>query len=164
MQVKIREATRADAAELVALVRALNEHQGDPTEYFDMATLERDLFGANPSFGAFVAEHGRELAGYAFFLPAYETGYAARGLYLCDLYVMPERRRRGIGRALVAAVALRARQDGRGFLWWASRAWNDEAKRFYAALGAKTEPVNAHALTFDAFETLAKEGERRSAA
>ena len=111
-----------------------------------------------------LAEHGRELAGYAFFLPAYETGYAARGLYLCDLYVMPERRRRGIGRALVAAVALRARQEGRGFLWWASRAWNDEAKRFYAALGAKTEPVNAHALTFDAFETLAKEGERRSAA
>jgi GNAT superfamily N-acetyltransferase len=77
---------------------------------------------------------------------------------------VPELRRQGIGRALVAAVALRASREGRGYLWWKSRVWNEEAKQFYTALGATTEPVNAHALTFAAFDAMAKEGERLAVA
>lgn len=160
----IREAAPNDSAALAALVWALNQHQGDPSEYFNEATLARDVFGPDAYLGAIVAEDASGLIGYAFFHDGYESGYAARGLYLCDLYVVNETRRNGVGRALVAAVAKRAKARGRTFLWWASRGWNEEAQRFYASLDATNEPVMAHALTFSAFDTLASDGDEAGGA
>ena len=87
------------------------------------------------------------------------SGYAARGIYLCDLYVVPHARRQKVGRALIAAVARRAQARGRTFLWWASRDWNVEAQAFYKTLGVRNEPVMAHALTFATFDALAGEGD-----
>jgi GNAT superfamily N-acetyltransferase len=164
MQFTIRDATREDGPELLALVRGLNQHQRDPVEHFDAEILERDVFGQDAYLGTLVAEHDGALAGYAFFHDAYESGYAQRGLYLCDLYVTPAARRSGVGRALVAAVAKRATEGGRTFLWWAARAWNEEARGFYASLGATEEAVTAHALTFTASETLAEEADETSRA
>jgi GNAT superfamily N-acetyltransferase len=155
---RIREAVPADGAALAALVRALNAHQGDPSDHFNEATLERDVFGPARCLGAIVAEDGSGLVGYAFFHDGYESAYAARGVYLCDVYVAKDARRNGVGRALVAAVAKRAKARGRTFLWWVSRGWNEEARKFYASLGVADEPVMAHALTFSAFDTLASEG------
>ena len=59
----------------------------------------------------------------------------------------------------MAAAAQAVRARGGVYLWWTSVNWNDGAQRFYATLGASDETVHAHALTFDAFERLADEGE-----
>jgi GNAT superfamily N-acetyltransferase len=161
MPVVIRPPRREDSAALAALVHALNVHQGDPTEHFTEATLARDVFGPQACLGALVAEQEGALVGYAFWHDGYDSGWAQRGVYLCDLYVAPEARRSGVGRALVAAVAREARASGRTFLWWASRAWNADAQRFYDTLGVVNEDVvaHAHALTFAAFDELAEEGD-----
>lgn len=166
---RIREAAPNDSAALAALVRALNQHQGDPSDHFNETTLERDVFGPDACLGAIVAVDASAvdaggLIGYAFFHDGYESAYAARGAYLCDLYVVNEARRNGAGRALVAAVAKRAKARGRTFLWWVSRGWNEGAQKFYASLGATNEPVMAHALTFSAFDTLASDGDEAGGA
>jgi len=160
----IRPARRGDDRALLALVRALNEYQGDPVEHFDAHKLYRDVFGQDASLRAFVAERDGKLIGYTFFHDGYETAYAQRGVYLCDLYVVPEAQGEGVGRALVAAVAATAKATDRTFLWWVVKDWNAAARGFYKALGAISEPVGAHALTFDAFEALAQEGKARAAA
>ncbi|MPZ47362.1 MAG: GNAT family N-acetyltransferase [Betaproteobacteria bacterium] len=154
----IRVAARTDSTALVELVRQLNEHQGDPTEHFTERTLDRDLFGPQPYLDAIVAEHAGVLVGYALAHDGYDTGWAARGMYLCDIYVVPDARRLGVGRALVAAVARRARERGRTYLWWASYPWNADANRFYEMLGAENESIVAHALTHAAFDALADDG------
>ena len=76
-----------------------------------------------------------------------------------DLHVTEGARRLGIGRALVAASAAEAKRRGKSYLWWAARAWNDDARAFYKTLGAIEESVTAHALVFEKFEALAKQGE-----
>ena len=66
MQFTIRDATREDGPELLALVRGLNQHQSDPVEHFDAEILERDVFGQDAYLGTLVAEHDGALVGYAF--------------------------------------------------------------------------------------------------
>ena len=162
MTITVRGAARSDSAALAELVRQLNVHQGEPTEHFTEATLERDVFGPEVYLEAIVAESGGELVGYAFSHDGYDSGWAARGIYLCDLFVVPHARRLGVGRALVAAAAWRARERGRTFLWWASYAWNDDAQRFYDTLKVKSDRVVAHALTHAAFDAMADEGAQAS--
>ena len=159
----IRPARRGDEQALLALVRALIEHQRDPIERFDAEALACDVFADDAYLRALVAERDGDLIGYAFYHQAYESAHAARGLYLCDLYVAPHAQNAGVGRALVAAVAAEAKAADRTFLWWVVKDWNEAARRFYKALGAISEPVGAHALTFDAFEALAAEGKARAA-
>jgi GNAT superfamily N-acetyltransferase len=158
MTVIIRAAARSDSAALVDLVRELNEHQGEPTEHFTERTLERDIFGPHAYLEAILAEHAGAVVGYALWHDGYDTGWAQRGAYLCDIYVARSARRLRVGRTLVAAVARRVRERGRTFLWWASYPWNAEAHRFYESLGTKDEPIVAHALTHAAFDALADEG------
>lgn len=174
----IRAARAEDAPALLALVRGLIAHQRDSDEHFDADQLTRDVFGSHAPgapevpgasgasdarLRALVAERDGALIGYAFFVDAYEGTYAQRGVYLCDLYVVPGARRSGVGRALVAGVAAAAKQEGRRFVWWVAKEWNAEARAFYGALGAICEPVTAHAITFDTFEALAEEGDKAGA-
>ena len=159
MSLCIRSATRDDAASIAALGRALNVHQKDPVEHFDEDAVIRDGFGDDPHFEGFIAERDGEALGYTLFHTAYETGQAARGLYMVDLYVKETAQRQGIGRALVAAVARTAKDRGKSFVWWATKDWNAEAQAFYRSLGAIEEPVVAHALFGDAFEALIAETE-----
>jgi len=156
--ITIRVARRDDLAALLALVRGLIEHQGDSLEHFDAAALERDVFSDNAAVRALVAERGGALVGYAFFHDCYESAYVQRGVYLSDLFVVPEARRSGAGRALVAGVAAAAKESGRSFVGWVAKEWNVDARAFYEALGAVCEPVTAHAAIFDGFEALAGEG------
>jgi ribosomal protein S18 acetylase RimI-like enzyme len=158
MATQVREATRSDVASIRRLAKALNVFHKDPTHLFTAAVVRRDGFGPSRAFAVLVAEQRGAVVGYALFLDAYEPVYAARGLYLCDVYVVPRARRSGVGRALIAAVAAHARRRRRTFVWWVARAWNKPAQRFYRTLGAVEEKVVAHAVTFDAFEALAKEG------
>ena len=154
-----RRATPAEADAVVELVRQHNAEQDEPTEHFTAESLIRDGFGDDATLTPLVAEQEGRLVGFALLHVAYEVPWAARGLYLTDLFVLPEARRHGIGRALVAACAREAKSQGRSYVWWVSKPWNEEARAFYDALGAITAPVNAHALTFEAFEALAGEGE-----
>lgn len=159
-QVRVRALERRDAEGLARLAAELNAHQGDPTEHFTAEAVLRDGFGPEPAFRALVAEADGELLGYALLVPAYETAWAASGYYLSDLHVTESARRRGVGRALVAAAAAEARRQGKSYLWWATRAWNDEAQAFYRRLGAFDEALHAHVLPQMAFEELARHGER----
>jgi GNAT superfamily N-acetyltransferase len=160
MPLRIRLARPEDAPVLAALESELSTHQKDPANRFTSEAVCRDGFGPKGEFVALLAELDGLAVGYALFHDSYETAFAARGIYLCDIYVRSAARRRGIGRALFSAVADEARCRGRSFVWCASKTWNADAHAFYRALGAYAEPVIAHALTGRAFEALAEEADR----
>jgi GNAT superfamily N-acetyltransferase len=146
----------ADLGALAAMVFALNKSEGyDPRLGPDAAALQGAYLGTAPTGRCLVAEDGTALAGYATLHVTYETTYASRGAYLGDLYERPAHRRRGVGRALVAAAARIVRAEGGGHLWWTSLPANDAAREFYRRLGAKPEVVVAHALAEAAFDGLA---------
>lgn len=149
-EVSIRPAVIEDAPALALLVAALRAHQKDPIGHLNEAAIRRDGFGDEREFDILVAERDRRPIGYALFTESYEPAFAARGLYLADLYVRPEARRSGAGRALVQAVAAEAKRRERSFLWWTSLAANAEAHAFYAAIGATAHEIRAHALIVDA--------------
>ena len=161
MRPTVRAARADDAEALAALIRELNAQQGDPTDRSDAATVRRDGFGAAPRFQALLAEADGVPVGYALFVPAYETAHALAGLYVADLYVTPSHRRRGVGRALLGALAAEARTRGVGFLWWVSRAWNADAHAFFRRVAAVEEPVLAFATFGEALERLAAEDDAR---
>jgi GNAT superfamily N-acetyltransferase len=161
MGLVIRPAVAADVTALADLVRELNAFHGDPVENCTAETLLRDGFGDRPAFAVFLAELDGTPVGYALYHDCYEPVYAARGVYLSDLYVSSAARRSGAGRALIAAVAAEARRRGAIFVGWVSRRWNTAAQDFYRRLGAVEEPTISHALAFEPFAALADDGERR---
>lgn len=154
--VQVRAARAEDAPAIAALAAELNAHQGDPDDQFPAEVVLRDGFGPRPKFQVLVAEHQGAVVGYAMLLPAYETGWGSDGLYMSDLHVGSGHRRLGIGRALMVACAQEVRRQGKGYLWWASRAWNEPAQAFYRALGAYEEPIFAHCLDAEGVERLAR--------
>lgn len=155
--VRVRPGEPRDAEALASLAAELNAHQGDPDDQFPPDVVLRDGFGSKPSFQVLVAEYEGEVVGYAMLLPAYETGWGASGLYMSDLAVGSRWRRLGIGRRLMVACAAEVKRQGRGYLWWASRAWNEAAQNFYRNLGAYDEPIFAHVLDAEGIERLAGE-------
>jgi GNAT superfamily N-acetyltransferase len=161
--VRVRRAQLDDAEALAVLGRALNTQQGDPSTYFTAEAVRRDGFGDTPRFVAWLAEIDDAAVGYALVVPAaYETGYAKSGVYVQDVFVAPAARRRGVGRALLAAVAADARRRGLEFVWLVSRSWNTEAHAFFRTVAAAEEPVIAFAAFGGKFEVLADEGDRDS--
>lgn len=104
---------------------------------FTAAIVRRDAFGPRRAFRAFVAELDGRLVGYASFATTYNTDIAARELWMHDLYVIPRARSRGIGAALVSAVAHEAVRRRLGRVGWGVRSTNARAVRFYRRLGAR---------------------------
>jgi GNAT superfamily N-acetyltransferase len=96
----------------------------------------RDGFGEEPEFRVLIAEWQGAPAGFALFFNHYSTWRGA-GFYLEDLFVCPELRGRGIGKALLAEVARAAEQEGRTFIRWAVLNWNQPAIAMYTRLGAE---------------------------
>jgi GNAT superfamily N-acetyltransferase len=156
---RLREASLADAAAVAELAEALSLSEHDPVGYITPVSMARDL--ARGELHAVVAELDGAIVGYCLYHYGYESTYAASGFYIVDLFVVAGRRRQGIGRALVAELARRAKEAGDVFVWWTSRPVNEAANAAYARLGAHSEPVIAHALFDDAFEKLAAEGAAR---
>jgi GNAT superfamily N-acetyltransferase len=137
--VAIRPATPADVPALLALIRELAvyermEDRVDATE----ALLAEGLFGARPSAEALLAQDDGEAVGYALWFTTFSTFLARPGIWLEDLFVVPARRRDGIGRALLGRVAAVAVERGCGRLEWSALDWNEPALAFYRSLGAET--------------------------
>lgn len=161
---KIRLAMEADTEALAALAAEFHEAHGDPTGHLTAEAIRRDGFGAPPEFTVLLAEDERGLLGYALFYDAYEPSYAARGVYMADLYVRPAARRSGLGRRLIAAVAGHGRRRGRRYVWWVARAENAPAHEFYRTLASVELPTMAYAVVDAAFIALATESEAEAAA
>ncbi|MEL6979974.1 MAG: GNAT family N-acetyltransferase [Pseudomonadota bacterium] len=161
----IRAAEARDVGDIVRLADGLSALHGDPRGVFDRRAAERDLFGPRACLGGAVAELqepgqeggavGARVTGFCLWCAGYEVSYAARGAYLCSLYVERTARRRGIGRALIAHAAASVRAEGGVYLWWASAPFNEQGRAFYASFGATDETIHAHALTRGAFDALA---------
>lgn len=136
--IKIRAATIADVPLLKEFICALAEYEKLGHECFvTEEKLARTLFGDKPAAEALIAYVDHEPAGFALFFQNYSTFLAQPGLYLEDLFVKPELRRRGIGQALFRKLAQIACERGCGRFEWSALDWNTPAIQFYEGMGAK---------------------------
>jgi ribosomal protein S18 acetylase RimI-like enzyme len=118
------------------MANALNRHEALDPRVFTAAIVRRDAFGPRRAFRVLVAEVSARVVGYASFVVGYNTDIAARELWMHDLFVVPGWRSRGVGHALVTAVAREALRRGLACLEWGVRDSNRRAIRFYRRLGA----------------------------
>jgi len=141
-EVKIRHAVPADVPEIVSLIRALAEYEkAAPGALSLTEELLRDsLFGPHAAVEALIAECSGQMAGYALFFHNFSSWRGKRGLFLEDIFVRPELRGRGIGKALFAELLRIARERGCSRMEWLVLDWNQTAIDFYRSLGA--EPLN----------------------
>ena len=154
----IRPATEADVPLILRFVRELAAYERLAHEV--VATedgLRQTLFGARPYAEVVIAElDGGEPAGFALFFHNYSTFLGRPGIYLEDLYVRPEVRGKGVGRALLAHLARLAVERGCGRLEWWVLDWNEDAIRFYRSLGARPiEDWTVFRVTGEALQRLA---------
>jgi GNAT superfamily N-acetyltransferase len=154
----IRNATVADVPLILQLIRELATYERAPNNV--VATeggLREVLFGPEPSAKVVLAFEENEPVGFAVYFFNFSTWLGLPGLYLEDLFVKPETRGRGYGRALLIHLARIARDRGCGRMEWAVLDWNDPAIGFYRKLGA--EPLDewtVFRLRRDGIEQLAE--------
>lgn len=133
----IRPAVAADVPAIVRLIRALAEYEKlTDMVVLDEARLREHLFGPRPFAEVLVAEDTGSVVGFALFFHNYSTFLGKPGVYLEDLFVVPEARGNGHGKALLAELAKLAVARGCGRVEWSVLNWNEPALRFYRALGA----------------------------
>jgi GNAT superfamily N-acetyltransferase len=155
----IRPATRADASSLVQLVRDLAEYERSAGAVdLDEDLLAAALFVESPAVFAHVAEEAGEVVGMAIWFRNFSTWTGRHGIYLEDLFVRPAWRGRGVGRALLAALASVAVEAGYARLDWSVLDWNEPALAFYRSLGAvPMDEWTGYRLTGDALREVAAE-------
>jgi GNAT superfamily N-acetyltransferase len=133
----IRTAAMADAALIRQLIWELADFEKTPDQVQTTeADIARDGFGVDPQFRALIAEWSGHPAGFALFFSYYSTWRGA-GFYLEDLFVRPDFRGRGIGKALFARVARIAQREDRSFIKLSVLNWNQNAIEMYKALGGE---------------------------
>ena len=138
---QIRPAGVEDVLIILELIRDLATYERAPDEV--TATEEQlvdVLFGERPTAEVLLAFEGQSPVGFAVYFYNFSTWLGRPGLYLEDLFVKPEKRGKGYGRALLVELAKIARDRGCGRMEWAVLNWNEPAIKFYRALGAK--PMN----------------------
>ena len=157
---EIRFATREDAGKILAFIKELAayekmEHEVVATE----ALLCEWVFDKQKAEVIFAVEDGAEV-GFALFFHNFSTFLGRAGIYLEDLYIKPEYRGRGFGKALIKKLAAIAKERGCGRLEWWCLDWNKPSIDFYLSLGA--EPMNdwtVYRVAGDALAALAEEKE-----
>lgn len=159
MSLTIRPATPADAGLIHSFIRALAEyekllHEVEATE----EDIARSLFGENPRLFCDIAEADGAPVGFAVWFYNYSTFTGRHGIYLEDLFVNPEARGLGAGKALLRRLAQRCRDEGLTRLEWAVLDWNAPSIAFYDSLGAsaKTDWITRR-LSGEALERMATE-------
>ncbi len=157
----IRPAVVEDVPVILELIRELATYERAPNEV--TATEEQlveVLFGKRPAAEVLLAFEAKSPVGFAVFFHNFSTWLGRPGLYLEDLFVKPEKRGKGYGRALLVDLAKIARDRGCGRMEWAVLNWNESAIKFYRALGAKPlDEWTVFRLTRDGIATLAQSDE-----
>jgi GNAT superfamily N-acetyltransferase len=122
---------------LFSLIQALAEYEKLSHAVTGNAeALKEYLFGSRPYAEAILVEYGGQTAGFALFFHNFSTFLTQPGIYLEDLFVLPEYRRQGIGKALLTYLANLAIERGCGRLEWSVLDWNEPAISFYRSMGA----------------------------
>lgn len=133
----IRAATIADVPQILRFIRALAVYEKlEHMVVADESKLAATLFGPHPAAEVRIAEWQGTPAGFALFFHNYSTFLAKPGIYLEDLFVLPEYRGKGIGKALLIHLAQLAVARDCGRLEWSVLDWNTPAIEFYQSLGA----------------------------
>ncbi len=158
---QIRPATLDDIPVILRLIRGLAEYEKASMEEVPATeeTLRATLFGDRPQAEALIAGLDSAPVGFAIFFHNYSTWRARRGLYLEDLFVLPEVRGRGVGKALLVELARIALERNCARLEWSVLDWNTPAIDFYKSIGAVAmDEWTVYRLTEDAIERLANAG------
>jgi GNAT superfamily N-acetyltransferase len=135
---RLRDATREDLPLVLRFIRALAEYEKLAQEVrADEATLDRFLFAEPRRAEALIADWDGEPVGFAVWYYAFSTFLGRPSLYVEDVFVNPEARGRGIGKAIFAHLAARAIGQGCGRMEWSVLDWNAPSIAFYRSLGAK---------------------------
>ncbi|MDQ3736068.1 MAG: GNAT family N-acetyltransferase [Actinomycetota bacterium] len=157
---EIRPATEDDVPIILSLIRELAEYERLSHEVVATEGLLREsLFGERRGAEVLIACCKGAPAGFALFFHSFSTFLGRPGIYLEDLYVKPEFRGRGIGRALLTHLARLAKERGCGRLEWAVLDWNEPAIKLYKSIGAvPMDEWTVYRVTGEALETLATRG------
>ena len=158
--IHLHEATPADVPQILTFIRALADYEREPDQVvLTEAELLRDGFGAAqgvaPRYRCLFAELDGQPVAFALFFPIYST-WRGPSIHLEDLFVYPEARGKGIGKALLTRVAAIAVQEGCRRLQWDVLEWNTSAIAFYESLGAyRMMDWRTMRVTGDPLQTLA---------
>lgn len=134
----MRPAREDDLDAIIELIRGLAEYEREPEAVeLDREELRRHLFGPRPYAEVIMAETAKgETAGFALFFHNFSTWKGKPGIWLEDLFVRPEHRGRGYGKAMLVELARLAVERGCGRFEWSVLDWNEPSIAFYRALGA----------------------------
>jgi GNAT superfamily N-acetyltransferase len=136
----IRFATVEDVPVILKFIRALADYEQLAHEVVaSEALLKETLFGETPHAEVLLVESDGEPAGFALFFHNYSTFLGRPGIYLEDLFVLPEHRGKGLGKALLVRLAQLARERHCGRLEWSVLDWNRPAIEFYETMGARPQ-------------------------
>src|SRR5438128_1973584 len=137
MAIIVRRADKRDAATLFELITALAHYEKlEPPDSDAQARLLEDGWGDRPRFEAWLAELDARAMAYAIAFETYSTFLARPTLYLEDIFVLPEYRRRNVGYELFQRIARDAYDRGCGRMEWACLEWNEPGLQFYRKIGA----------------------------
>jgi GNAT superfamily N-acetyltransferase len=137
MTLLVRDASPVDTGVILEFIKGLADYERlSEAVQADEASLRETLFGAAPRVFCTLAEWGGEPAGFALWFYSYSTFLARHGIWLEDLFVRPELRGKGIGKALLRALAQRCVREKLGRLEWSVLDWNEPSIQFYRSLGA----------------------------
>lgn len=138
MNIKIRKALKKDSQDIIGLIKELADFEKlDPPDRKATRNLVKDIYKKNSPIKVLVAEHGKELIGYAFYFYTYSTFLAKKTLYLEDIYISTKFRSKGTGKILYKKLLEEAKKSKCGRMEWHVLDWNINAIRFYEKLGAK---------------------------
>jgi len=156
---EIKPATAADVPVILRLIRELAEYERAPNDAVATEAQLRDvLFGAKPAAEVLLAFEDDHAVGFAVYFFNFSTWLGRPGLYLEDLFVQPENRGKGHGRALLQRLAQIAAERGCGRMEWAVLSWNEPAIGFYRKLGARPmEEWTVYRLEREGMTALANE-------
>ena len=151
---KIRQAMKKDATEIVRLSGLLSKADSTNPSRLTEEIYCRDGFGDNPAFNALLAEIDSQVVGYSLYYEGYDTNRATRGLYISDLYVDEAWRRHGVGRSLMEATSQVCKDLGGEWMFWAVNKQNRIAKKFYKTLAIELSEISIFASLGQNFQTL----------
>ena len=158
MSLVFRDAVPGDEGRVAWFVRALAEyeklaHEAQASE----GDFARALFGSPPRCHALFAERDGVQVGFALWFYNFSTFAGRHGLYVEDVFVLPEHRGAGVGKAIFRELARRAVEQGCVRMDWSVLDWNEPAVKFYGAIGARAmDEWTVQRLTGDALAALAK--------